>query len=71
MFRKFTKNPEILCPLIYADQHTTSPGQAVEGIPGGSLNIEEPEQKAHLYDKAREIYFRAQRSRRARSASIL
>ncbi len=67
MFRKFTNNREILCPLIYADQHTTSPGQAEEGI----TRIEEPEQKAHLYDKAREIYFRAQRSRRARSASIL
>jgi len=71
MFRKFTKNREILCPLICADQRTTSPGHAEEGVTRDALNIEELEQKAHLYDKAREIYFRSQRSRRTRSASIL
>lgn len=71
MFRKFTKNREILCPVIYADTHTTSPGNAVEAITRNERKIKEPEQVVNLYDRAREIYFRTQRSRRSRSAGIL
>lgn len=71
MFKKFTKNREILCPVIYSDPHTTSPGQAEEAIVPNVLNMQEPEPAADLYDKARSIYFRARRSHRTRSASIL
>lgn len=72
MFRKFTKDREVLCPVIYAEQHTTSPGHAAEEtIIRNHRNAEQPKSTTNLYDKARGIYFRAQRSRRSRSASIL
>lgn len=72
MFRKFTKKQEILCPLITSDPHTTSPGLPVEGITRNERNAQETEeQKTNIYDKARMLYSRANRSRRVRSGGIL
>lgn len=71
MFRKSNNNREIFCPVIYAEQHTTSPGQVEEAITRNDRNERQPKPDTNLYDAARGIFFRAQRSRRSRSASIL
>lgn len=50
MFRKSNNNREIFCPVIYAEQHTTSPGQVEEAITRNDRNERQP--KPDLYDAA-------------------
>lgn len=73
MFRRFRISSEIQCPLlVVTDAHTTSPGQNENSIVRNNLNTTEAETiGVDIYDRAREIYYRAKRSGRRRSAGII
>lgn len=72
MFKKFIRTDDFMCPVILSDIHATSPNQVPDLIIRNERNEKVSAQPTNdLYDRAREIYYRAQRNRRSRSASIL
>lgn len=73
MFRRFRKSSQIQCPLLLiTDSHTTSPGEDEYTVARNDLKSAEAETvRSEIYDRAREIYYRAKKSGRRRSAGII
>ena len=71
MFGKSKKDGEILCPVILLDSHVTSPGQDEPAIIRNDLNAARTDGGSELYERSRQIYYRAKHSGRRRSAGII
>ena len=72
MFRRFKNGGEIECPVIVVtDPHVTSPGQDEPAIIRNDGSAARAEGSSDLYERARQIYYRAKRSGRRRSAGII
>ncbi len=58
-------------PDNYANRLETRSGQPEEGITRNHRKFKDLEGEISIYDRAIQLYFRAQKSRRVRSAGIL
>lgn len=71
MFENFKSNRKIPQSDIVTDRYGTSPGQPSTAITRNDLAGSKFEPGGEYYDRARQIYYRAKRSGRRRSAGII